>query len=217
MDTPTLRRDLSSRLALLPKVSDTTNKQMSDGLFKALKSALAFKNSNSDAYISTLALLHALAETDATYFHPLLASQNVAPPALLAAIAEAASKAGPVTSKSSEANFEALKRYCIDFTELAAAGKLDPVIGRDSEVRRAIQILSRRSKNNPVLIGEPGVGKTAIAEGECLSANKGAKRGAFWRNEPSKERARSVRNAQKAAKCATSDSKLATSSAFSDE
>ena len=70
-----------------------------------------------------------------------------------------------VTSQNPEATYEALTRYGRDLTELARKGKLDPVIGRDDEIRRVIQVLSRRTKNNPVLIGEPGVGKTAIVEG----------------------------------------------------
>ena len=74
-------------------------------------------------------------------------------------------KSGPANSRGAENNYDALLKYGIDFTEKAEEGKLDPVIGRDDEIRRAIQILSRRTKNNPVLIGDPGVGKTAIAEG----------------------------------------------------
>src|SRR4030095_7739212 len=70
-----------------------------------------------------------------------------------------------VTDQNPEAKYEALKKYARDLTEAARAGKLDPVIGRDEEIRRVIQVLSRRTKNNPVLIGEPGVGKTAIVEG----------------------------------------------------
>jgi ATP-dependent Clp protease ATP-binding subunit ClpB len=70
-----------------------------------------------------------------------------------------------VTDQEAEGSFEALKKYAIDLTERAQSGKLDPVIGRDEEVRRCMQVLSRRTKNNPVLIGEPGVGKTAIVEG----------------------------------------------------
>jgi ATP-dependent Clp protease ATP-binding subunit ClpB len=70
-----------------------------------------------------------------------------------------------VDSQEAEGQRESLKKYCIDLTERARQGKLDPVIGRDDEIRRAIQILQRRTKNNPVLIGEPGVGKTAIVEG----------------------------------------------------
>jgi ATP-dependent Clp protease ATP-binding subunit ClpB len=70
-----------------------------------------------------------------------------------------------VNSADAEGQREALKKYCMDLTERARLGKLDPVIGRDDEIRRAIQVLQRRTKNNPVLIGEPGVGKTAIVEG----------------------------------------------------
>ncbi|KIT90228.1 hypothetical protein QT22_00420, partial [Staphylococcus aureus] len=70
-----------------------------------------------------------------------------------------------VTSQDPEGTFQALEQYGTDLTEIAASGKLDPVIGRDAEIRRVIQVLSRRTKNNPVLIGEPGVGKTAVAEG----------------------------------------------------
>ena len=70
-----------------------------------------------------------------------------------------------ITDPGAESNYEALSKYAIDLNELASSGKLDPVIGRDEEIRRCMQVLSRRTKNNPVLIGEPGVGKTAIAEG----------------------------------------------------
>jgi ATP-dependent Clp protease ATP-binding subunit ClpB len=73
-----------------------------------------------------------------------------------------------ITDQNAESSFEALKKYAIDLTEKAQQGKLDPVIGRDEEIRRCMQVLSRRTKNNPVLIGEPGVGKTAIAEGLAL-------------------------------------------------
>jgi ATP-dependent Clp protease ATP-binding subunit ClpB len=80
-------------------------------------------------------------------------------------------RAAPPTAQSAEDTYEALKKYARDLTEVAREGKLDPVIGRDEEIRRAIQVLSRRTKNNPVLIGEPGVGKTAIAEGlACASS-----------------------------------------------
>lgn len=84
---------------------------------------------------------------------------------VLAAVKEMRDKSGPVISRGAENMYDALMKYGIDFTERAKEGKLDPVIGRDDEIRRAIQILSRRTKNNPVLIGDPGVGKTAIAEG----------------------------------------------------
>src|SRR3546814_5600947 len=76
-------------------------------------------------------------------------------------------------SASAEQAYDALKKYARDLTEAAESGKLDPVIGRDEEIRRTIQVLSRRTKNNPVLIGEPGVGKTAIVEGLALRITKG--------------------------------------------
>ena len=81
-----------------------------------------------------------------------------------------------VTSQNPEATYEALGKYGRDFTQLAAQGKLDPVIGRDQEIRRVIQVLSRRSKNNPVLIGDPGVGKTAIVEGLAAHRERGCTR-----------------------------------------
>ncbi len=84
---------------------------------------------------------------------------------MLDAVQSIRERSGPATSRSAENMYDALSKYGIDFTEQAENGKLDPVIGRDDEIRRAIQILSRRTKNNPVLIGDPGVGKTAIAEG----------------------------------------------------
>merc|ERR1719436_596423 len=84
---------------------------------------------------------------------------------VLEAIKKMREKTGPAISRSAENMYDALMKYGIDFTEKARDGKLDPVIGRDDEIRRSIQILSRRTKNNPVLIGDPGVGKTAIVEG----------------------------------------------------
>jgi len=84
---------------------------------------------------------------------------------VLKAVQSVRETSGPANSRSAENLYDALNKYGIDFTERASEGKLDPVIGRDDEIRRAIQILSRRTKNNPVLIGDPGVGKTAIAEG----------------------------------------------------
>lgn len=94
-----------------------------------------------------------------------LLKQEVKYTDVLAAVKKAREKTGPAISRSTEKMYDALLKYGIDFTEQAEEGKLDPVIGRDDEIRRAIQILSRRTKNNPVLIGDPGVGKTAIAEG----------------------------------------------------
>src|SRR5207247_4929003 len=96
-----------------------------------------------------------------------LAAGHVTPQSLNAAIEELR-KGRKAESASAEEGYDALKKYARDLTEAAREGKLDPVIGRDEEIRRTIQVLSRRTKNNPVLIGEPGVGKTAIVEGLAL-------------------------------------------------
>ena len=125
-----------------------------------------------DAYVSSEHLLLALAEVNGSsgQAKQLLATLGATKPRLEDAM-KAIRKASGVSSiqdPSGESSFEALKKYAIDLTEKAQQGKLDPVIGRDEEIRRTMQVLSRRTKNNPVLIGEPGVGKTAIAEGLAL-------------------------------------------------
>ncbi|MCH6552143.1 MAG: AAA family ATPase, partial [Planctomycetes bacterium] len=122
-----------------------------------------------DAYVSTEHLLLALAEVKSGA-KEVLSVSGLDRDRLLAAIeaVRAASGVQSIDDAAAESNFEALKKYGIDLNELAQAGKLDPVIGRDEEIRRCMQVLSRRTKNNPVLIGEPGVGKTAIAEGLAL-------------------------------------------------
>ncbi|HYK10072.1 MAG TPA: ATP-dependent chaperone ClpB [Gemmatimonadales bacterium] len=117
-----------------------------------------------DAYISTEHLLLALAEEKGTTARQLLSAAGVDRKELLAAL-EAVRGSHRVTDQEPEQKYQALERFTRDLTEVAQKGKLDPVIGRDEEIRRVIQVLSRRTKNNPVLIGEPGVGKTAIVEG----------------------------------------------------
>ena len=117
-----------------------------------------------DAYISTEHLLLALAEEKGTTARALLTEQNISAAELRAALQEVRGS-HRVTDQSPEGQYQALERYTRNLTDLARSGKLDPVIGRDEEVRRVMQVLSRRTKNNPVLIGEPGVGKTAIVEG----------------------------------------------------
>jgi ATP-dependent Clp protease ATP-binding subunit ClpB len=117
-----------------------------------------------DAYVSTEHLLLALAEEKGTTARALLTEQNVSSAELRAALQEVRGS-HRVTDQSPEGQYQALERYTRNLTDLARSGKLDPVIGRDEEVRRVMQVLSRRTKNNPVLIGEPGVGKTAIVEG----------------------------------------------------
>jgi ATP-dependent Clp protease ATP-binding subunit ClpB len=117
-----------------------------------------------DAYVSTEHLLLALVEEKGTAARELLSAQNVSAADLRAALQDVRG-AHQVTDQSPEEKYQALERYTRNLTDLARRGKLDPVIGRDEEVRRVMQVLSRRTKNNPVLIGEPGVGKTAIVEG----------------------------------------------------
>ena len=120
-----------------------------------------------DSFVTVERLLLALALEKGTEAGKILANAGVTPQNLNAAI-EALRKGRTADSASAENAYDALKKYARDLTQAARDGKLDPVIGRDEEIRRTIQVLSRRTKNNPVLIGEPGVGKTAIVEGLAL-------------------------------------------------
>ncbi|HET7583340.1 MAG TPA: ATP-dependent chaperone ClpB [Gemmatimonadaceae bacterium] len=133
-------------------------------LNQVLDRADALAGELGDAFVSTEHLLLALAETRGTESHEVLASANVTPKALREALT-AVRGTHRVTDQTPETQYQALQRFTRDLTETARRGKLDPVIGRDEEIRRVVQVLSRRTKNNPVLIGEPGVGKTAIVEG----------------------------------------------------
>ena len=125
-----------------------------------------------DKFVTAERLLLALATEKGSEAAKILADAGVTPQALNGAINDIR-KGRTADNASAEQAYDALKRYARDLTEAAASGKLDPVIGRDEEIRRTIQVLSRRTKNNPVLIGEPGVGKTAIAEGLALRIVKG--------------------------------------------
>src|SRR5581483_1162437 len=129
-------------------------------LDQAFKEADIFK----DDYVSTEHLLLAMAQLKGDAAQLILARHGATHDAILKAL-QAVRGSARVTDQNPEAKYQALERYARDLTELARRGKLDPVIGRDEEIRRVIQVLSRRTKNNPVLIGEPGVGKTAIVEG----------------------------------------------------
>lgn len=104
----------------------------------------------------------ALCKEDDLYTRDALLKQDVKYMDIMKVVKTSRDKSGPVQSRGAETMYDALLKYGIDFTEQAREGKLDPVIGRDDEIRRAIQILSRRTKNNPVLIGDPGVGKVSI-------------------------------------------------------
>jgi ATP-dependent Clp protease ATP-binding subunit ClpB len=151
-------------LTRLPRVSGEAQVYLSPGLNKALDEALKQARLMKDEYVSTEHLLWALAADKAGDAGKLLKSLGLTPEAVLKALADLRGSQR-VTDQSPEEKFQPLEKYGKDLTEMARAGKLDPVIGRDNEIRRIIQVLSRRTKNNPVLIGEAGVGKTAIVEG----------------------------------------------------
>jgi len=166
VDAQTMRKDLEEYLSKQPKIqTGSTQKNMGQTLSKVLESARQIKSTLGDSFVSTEILILALAKEDFQFTTNALKKQNVTYNDLMAAVKKLRERSGPVISRSAENMYDALLKYGIDFTERAEEGKLDPVIGRDDEIRRAIQILSRRTKNNPVLIGDPGVGKTAIAEG----------------------------------------------------
>ena len=157
-----IRKELEGHFATLPRVQGTRpalSPRMEALMQEAAREADQFK----DEYVSTEHLLLALAAGEG-FAGRLLRSQGAEKADLLKALASIRGSQR-VTDPNAEDKYQALKRYAQDLTELARRGKLDPVIGRDDEIRRVIQVLSRRTKNNPVLIGEPGVGKTAIVEG----------------------------------------------------
>ena len=125
-----------------------------------------------DEYLSTEHLLIAICDEKRGASFQILQRNGVTKDAILNALKDVRGSQR-VTDQNPEEKYQALKRYARDLTEEARKGKLDPVIGRDDEIRRVIQVLSRRTKNNPVLIGEPGVGKTAIVEGLAQRIIKG--------------------------------------------
>eukprot|EP00292_Cryptomonas_paramecium_P001893 CAMPEP_0113673900 /NCGR_PEP_ID=MMETSP0038_2-20120614/7107_1 /TAXON_ID=2898 /ORGANISM="Cryptomonas paramecium" /LENGTH=905 /DNA_ID=CAMNT_0000590395 /DNA_START=13 /DNA_END=2726 /DNA_ORIENTATION=+ /assembly_acc=CAM_ASM_000170 len=152
--------------ANLPKVSGTTsaNKQMGDSLRDVLKESAVLRTQYGDEFISVEHLLLAVTASPRMRRTGLLERFGITQAELEKAVTEV--RGGQrVTSRTPEVTYESLTKYGRDLTEEAKAGKLDPVIGRDEEIRRTMQILSRRTKNNPILLGEPGVGKTAIVEG----------------------------------------------------
>ncbi len=158
-----LRDDLAAALDRLPSARGGAEAQSSRDLRKLLDAAAKLAPQFQDEYVSVEHLLLAAATVPGTAAE-ILARHGVNRDVLLRAIQEVRGS-HRVTDANPEDKLEALKKYGRDLTELARAGKLDPVIGRDDEIRRVMQVLTRRTKNNPVLIGEPGVGKTAVAEG----------------------------------------------------
>ena len=151
-------------LVALPSAqgASTGSAQPSNALLAVVRDAGERAEAAGDQYISTEHLLIALAASQ-TEAGCILSQAGVDADALTQALAQL--RPDPITSADPEGSFEALSKYGRDLTEVAREGKLDPVIGRDNEIRRVVQVLSRRTKNNPVLIGEPGVGKTAVVEG----------------------------------------------------
>ena len=164
-DPQALRRRAEEQIAALPKAAGSTvgAPQTSRPLLVVLNTAANRAKQLEDEYVSTEHLLVGLA-SDGGPMATLLRGVGATPDALLEAFEKVRGHAR-VTSENPEETYQALEKYGVDLTVQARDGKLDPVIGRDAEIRRVVQVLSRRTKNNPVLIGEPGVGKTAVVEG----------------------------------------------------
>ncbi|HHS99956.1 MAG TPA: AAA family ATPase, partial [Thiomicrospira sp.] len=164
VNVPLLKQSLTEKVSSLPKVSGTGgNVQLSQQSANVLNLMDKQAQKNGDSYIASELFYPALLETSDTAAS-LLKKAGASKESINNAIQQV--RGGEtVQDQNAEENRQALDKYTVDLTERAEQGKLDPVIGRDDEIRRAIQVLQRRTKNNPVLIGEPGVGKTAIAEG----------------------------------------------------
>ncbi|WP_053958637.1 ATP-dependent chaperone ClpB [Sulfobacillus thermosulfidooxidans] len=160
-----LEQAVQREIAKLPKVSGTQpGAYLSQSLTRIIDNAEKEADALKDEYISTEHLLLAMVEQPETVAGRILRDYGLKRDSVLMALRDVRGQAR-VTDQNPEEKYQALTKYSKDLTDLARKGKLDPVIGRDEEIRRVIQVLSRRTKNNPVLIGEPGVGKTAIVEG----------------------------------------------------
>ena len=159
-----VKSSLEAALKKLPQVSGASQLGISQPLYRVLEGGLREADALKDQFISTEHLLLALVEAKGSGAGRILADNGVTRDGVLKALQEL--RGGErVSDQNPEEKYQALAKYARDLTDLARQGKLDPVIGRDDEIRRVIQVLARRTKNNPVLIGEPGVGKTAIVEG----------------------------------------------------
>ena len=156
-----------SKIESFPKLSGPVNSQglyLSQETMKLLELSMEESKKLKDEFVSIESILLAMSELDNSNIKSLLNSNGVTSSSILKVMKDIRGN-NKVDTKNAEENMKALEKYSTDLTDLARKGKLDPVIGRDEEVRRIIQVLNRRTKNNPVLIGEPGVGKTAIVEG----------------------------------------------------
>ncbi|MCC6747569.1 MAG: ATP-dependent chaperone ClpB [Deltaproteobacteria bacterium] len=167
-----LKADLERMLQSRPKVTGAAEAYLGRDLKEVLDGAFGHADALKDDYVSTEHFLLSMADRPKTEAGRLLVEYGVTPDLLRAALVDVRGE-HRVSDPDPEGKYQALERYCIDLTERARKGKLDPVIGRDEEIRRAMQVLARRTKNNPVLIGEPGVGKTAIVEGIAQRINAG--------------------------------------------
>ncbi|TSD48862.1 ATP-dependent chaperone ClpB [Rhodococcus sp. KBS0724] len=164
VDPTVVHREAQNLVDRLPKTTGASSTpQLGREALAALTSAQHLATEMDDEYVSTEHVLYGLADGDSDVA-TLLKNHGATPIALREAFTTVRGSAR-VTSPEPEGTYQALEKYSTDLTEAARSGKLDPVIGRDTEIRRVVQVLSRRTKNNPVLIGEPGVGKTAIVEG----------------------------------------------------
>jgi ATP-dependent Clp protease ATP-binding subunit ClpB len=163
---------VNSAITKLSKVSGGNQPGMSKTLQTAMDQAFKEAENFKDEYVSTEHLLLALTRAKGDPVESAMAALGATHDAVLKALSSVRGSQR-VTDQNPEGKFQALEKYAKDLTELARRGKLDPVIGRDEEIRRVVQVLSRRTKNNPVLIGEPGVGKTAIVEGLARRINQG--------------------------------------------
>ncbi|MFZ0519854.1 MAG: ATP-dependent chaperone ClpB [Candidatus Acidiferrales bacterium] len=159
-----LAADVEKQIERLPKVSGVSQQYLSPATNKVLESAFDEAQRLKDEYVSTEHILLGISSADKDPAGQMLVKAGATHDAILQAMATIRGS-HRVTSQNPESTYRALDQYARDLTDLARRGKLDPVIGRDEEIRRVMQILARRTKNNPVLIGEPGVGKTAIVEG----------------------------------------------------
>ena len=162
VNTALLKQLNESALKSFPKVNGG-NQMLSQKASQTLMNAIAIAKKQKDEYVATEHLLIALFESKSTV-SKILQDQGITKSNLTEVIKELR-KGEKITSASAEQNYNAIEKYAKNLNQLAKDGKLDPVIGRDEEIRRLLQILSRRTKNNPILVGEPGTGKTAIAEG----------------------------------------------------
>jgi ATP-dependent Clp protease ATP-binding subunit ClpB len=160
--------ETEAALKKLPKVQGASGQiYLAPALARVFASAEEQSKKAGDSFVSAERMLVALALTPDAETSKILKNAGATPQSINAAINQLR-KGRTADTASAEQGYDALKKYARDLTEAARSGKLDPVIGRDEEIRRAMQVLSRRTKNNPVLIGEPGVGKTAISEGLAL-------------------------------------------------